>query len=668
MGTQPPPSQLGAIAGALRPLLPELAAVLPPQPQALGDPRAERHRIFRALRELLAALGPTVCVLEDLHWADESTLDFLAFLVADAPRELALVLTYRTTDLPAASALPGLVAGLLANVRHATVGVPPLSVDEVGRLCGTLLGVDTVSDELAEHLHEQTAGLPFAVEELVRLHHGALERVDGWRTVDELDHVGVPAAVSQALRERMTALTKDAWLVTRAAAVLAEPAGEELVGRVAGLSSVRATRALSRALSAAVLEERADGRYGFLHALAAQAVYDEIPGPERRWLHRRAAEALRSQSEPTPPAQLAHHFRHAGLWRPWTRHAEAAADAACSIGDDRSAARLLEQALGAPQLSRAARLRMARKLGTAALYSAHPERAMALLQRIRDEEPMPIAVRGELRAVERDLAWLQRAVDAAARSGDPAVRAGVAGQRAAILLSVGDPEGWTAAAAIPRDGRRIDQRLTLLWSLQSLATICIGLGHCERAEACLREVAGLLDELAHVAWGPWLQSARASLDWRTGNWDGLEARLRSLTDGGSGGPALAIGNEMILASLLLSHNRVRDAEQLLRSIRARGRARGWMGRESARPPAWHGSSWRADIPMRRSTRRRTGWRCSSASASGSGGASSSRWPCRRSWRAAIRMRPGRSRSASRPGPKGATRRPPRPRAASARAR
>ncbi len=561
-----------------------------------------------------------------LHWADESTLDFLAFLVADAPRELALVLTYRTTDLPAASALPGLVAGAPADVRHATVAVRPLSVGEVRRLAGTLLSVDTVSDELAKHLHDQTAGLPFAVEELVRLHHDALARVDGWRTAEELEHVGVPAAVSQALRERMTSLTKDAWLVTRAVAVLAAPVGEGLVGRVAGLSSVRTIRALSRALSAVVLEERADGRYGFLHALAAQAIYDDIPGPERRWLHRRAAEALQSQAEPAPPAQLAHHFRHAGLWRPWTRYAEAAADAARSIGDDRSAARLLEQALGAPQLSRAARVRMARKLGTAALYSAQPERAIALLQRIRDEQPMPIAVRGELRyriarlhyqsgdpgpwreeiehavvelqarpalaaeamvtiawpvvgqgAVERDLAWLERAVEAAARSGDPAVRAGVAGQRAAILLSVGDPEGWQAAATIPRGGRRIDERLTLLWALQSLATTCIGLGHFERADACLREVAALLDELPHVAWGPWLQSARASLDWRTGNWGGLEARMRSLTDGGSGGPALAIGNEMVLASLLLSHNRVRDAERRLRSIRARARDRGWMG-------------------------------------------------------------------------------------------
>lgn len=71
--------------------------------------------------------------------------------------------------------------------------------------------------------------------------------------------------------------------------MLGVPAGEGLVGTVAGISPTRTIKALSEALSGIVLEERADGCHGFLHALAAQAVYDEIPGPERRRLHGRAA-------------------------------------------------------------------------------------------------------------------------------------------------------------------------------------------------------------------------------------------------------------------------------------------------------------------------------------------------------------------------------------------
>jgi len=630
LSAHPPRLPLSSVVGALQPVLPELADVLPAQPSPIGDPRAERHRIFRALRELLAALGPTACLLEDLHWADESTLEFLAFLVSDPPEELSLLITYRSEDLSSASQLPALTTSLPADMRHATVRVSPLSVDELARLSCALLETPAVSQELARHLHDQTAGIPFALEEVVRLHRGQLERVDGWRTVEELDHMGVPPAVRQSLRERMAPLTSDAWLVTRAAAVLAVPAAEEIIGKVAGLSSVRAIKGLSEALSGSVLEERTNGLYGFLHALAAQAVFDEIPGPERRRLHRRAAEALEHGLEPQPLAQLAHHFKEANCPRPWARYAEAAADAASSIGDDRSAARLLEQALGAAGLPRAARLRMATRLGTAALYSADPARAIELLERVRADEPAAAGVRGELlyriarlryqtgdtgpwreemeRAVgelearpqlaalamvtlawpvvgqgdvEQDLAWLDRAVEAAARADDPAVQAAIAWQRAAILVCVGDPEGWSAAEKIPRQGHSVEEKQQLLNAFQSLAWTAIGVGHFGRGESFLSEAARLARELPHVSWGPWLESARASLDWRTGRWEGLEQRLRALSDRGTGGPALAIGNEMLLAALLLSRNRIQDAEQRFESILERAEVRGWMGARTA---------------------------------------------------------------------------------------
>ncbi|MBW3608879.1 MAG: AAA family ATPase [Actinobacteria bacterium] len=626
LGSRPPRSALSPVVGALQPLLPELAEVLPPRPAALGDARAERHRIFRALRELLAAFGPTVCVLEDLHWADESTLEFLEFLACDPPRDVALILTYRSDELPTVSSLPSLAAGRSVNGLHASIHVAPLSVDEVGRLSCALLETTGVSRELAQHLHDQTGGLPFAVEEVVRLHRGQLELVDGWRTVAELDPLGVPPAVRQSLRERMASLPSDAWLVTRAAAVLGAPAGEEFIGKVAGISTARAIKALSRVLSVAVLEERADGLYGFLHALAAQAVYDEIPGPERRRLHRRAAEALQSGAEPLPLAQLAHHFKEAGRVRQSAQYAELAADAASSSGDDRAAARLLEQALCATGVPRESKLRIAAKLGTAAVYSATPARALELLERVRDEEPMATEVSGELGyriarlryqtgdtgpwrdemeqaigelqerpslaaqamvtlaspvvgqgPVEDDLAWLDRAVKTAARCDDEAVRTAVAAQRGVILLCVGDPQAWRAIDEIPRQAASVSEKFALLRAYQSLAGTAIGPGHFARAESFLAEVEHLLGQLPHVSWKPWLDSARATLDWRTGRWQGLESRLRALSERGTGGPGLATGNEMILAALLLSHGRIRDAEASFRSILERAFARGWMG-------------------------------------------------------------------------------------------
>ena len=621
-----PRSSLSPVVGALQPILPELADLLPPRPAPLGDARAERHRTFRALRELLSAFGPIVCVLEDLHWVDESTLDFLDFLACDPPDDMALVITYRSDELPAVSPLPALAAGLPANARHTTIHVSPLSVEEVGRLCCLLLQTSAVSPELAQHLHDQTAGIPFALEEVVRLHRGQLELVDGWRTIEELHPLGVPPAVRQSLRERMASLPRDACLVTRAAAVLARPASEELIGKVAGIPAWRTIKALSRALSAAVLEEQSDGLYAFLHALAAQAVYDEIPGPERRWLHRRAAEALQSGPEPLPLAQLAHHLKAAGRVRESAQYAEDAADAARALGDDRAAARLLVQALCTSGMPRESKLRIAAKLGTAAVYSATPARALKLLERLCNDEPMATEVRGELRyriarlryqtgdtgpwreemrqaiedlqqrpslaaqamitlaspvvgqgSVDDDLAWLDRAVQTAAGADDPAVRMSVAGQRAVILLCVGDPEAWRAVEQIPRQPASISEKLVLLGIYQSLSGTAIGPGHFARAESFLGEVERLLEELPHVAWQPWLESARVSLKWRTGRWDGLETRLRELSERGTGGPALATGNEMIYAALLLSRGQVPNAEQRFRSILERALERGWMG-------------------------------------------------------------------------------------------
>jgi predicted ATPase len=88
--------RLGPVAGALRPLLPEVADLLPLPPEPLDDRAAEQHRVFRGLVEVFTALGPGVLVLEDLHFADPKTVDFLAYLLAEPPPRLALVLTFRS--------------------------------------------------------------------------------------------------------------------------------------------------------------------------------------------------------------------------------------------------------------------------------------------------------------------------------------------------------------------------------------------------------------------------------------------------------------------------------------------------------------------------------------------------------------------------------------------
>src|SRR5690606_31648641 len=90
--------RLSGLAGTLRPLFPEWAEGLPPAPEPLEDARASRHRLFRALVEVLDRLGVTVLVAEDAHWADEATIEFLLFVVTQPARPMSLVVTYRPED------------------------------------------------------------------------------------------------------------------------------------------------------------------------------------------------------------------------------------------------------------------------------------------------------------------------------------------------------------------------------------------------------------------------------------------------------------------------------------------------------------------------------------------------------------------------------------------
>ena len=593
--------------------------MLPEDAAPLGD--STYHRVFRALRELLGALGPTICVLEDLQWADDCTVEFLEFLLSRVPEELVLILTYRGDEARPASLLARLTSRAPCETPQTTIELYSLSVEEVRGLVCAILGSAQVSEEFARCLRARTAGVPFAVQEVIRL----LDDPDrfalaaGGRATAELEHAGVPPAIRQSIRERMTALSHDACLVTRAAGVVGVPVAEELVAAVASLAPARAARALARALQSGPLEEKSDDLYGFRHPLAAAAACADAPGPQRRRMHLRAAQALQHDPEGAAPARLAHHYKQAGRWRQSVGYAEAAAAAARSEGDDRSAAHLLEQALSVPDVPGVARIRMAVELGHAAVSSTAPETAIALLQRTLDEQRIAVGIRGEIRfclarlqrnagetgpwreelaraveelrrrpglaaramahlawptlsgpSIDEDLSWLRRGVAEAARTSDAATKIEVRAQQAAILLGVGDPAGWRAVEHIPHDARSREEQVQCLRAYRSASVASMELGHHGRAESLLSAAARVAEELHCLPWDPWRASAGLALDWRMGRWDGIEARARDLIRATAGSSAF-LGNRVVLASVLAIRGQVEEAEHVLGAVAGAGR-------------------------------------------------------------------------------------------------
>jgi len=147
---------LGPVAGALRPLLPEVADWLPPPLEPLDHRPAERYRVFRGLSELLTVLAasrPVVLVLEDLHWADAQTREFIAHWLSSPPPGLGLVLTYRGEDADVEVA--ALTARVPPPTGYAHLTLAPLDAGDTGALAAAILDVEAVSPEFAGYLHER---------------------------------------------------------------------------------------------------------------------------------------------------------------------------------------------------------------------------------------------------------------------------------------------------------------------------------------------------------------------------------------------------------------------------------------------------------------------------------------------------------------------------------
>lgn len=535
-GQLPGPGALSPVTGALRPLLPELADRLPPALEPLRSRQQGRHRVFRGIRDLLASLGPAVLVLEDLHWVDHGTRELLRFLTDRPPEQLTLVLSYRREDLADPSG-PPLVPPLLPATGRLRLALRPLEVAEVAELVASVYRAE-VPAELARYLHERTMGIPLAIEEALGLladrrddaaapEAGTPLEPGGLRLPDQLD---VPAALRDALLERAARLGRSARRLLDAAAILDHPVTEDMLVRVAGLAPQHGTAGLAELVSRALLRPDQHGRYGFRHRLAQQTVHESLPEPTRRALHRRAIAVLAGGGEPRPLGRLAHHCRAAGQVTEWQRYAEAAADQAIALGDDDTAAALLRDVVAHPEVTTETRVRIAIKLGRAAVGGLSHAEAMTLLRETLADAHLPTEARGELhlclgillrnqgrqaregwvelqravgelrgrpgpaaramaslgapyltdgRHLDEHLGWLAAAAQTAQQAGDPELTTLVDVNRATALVATGDPAGWQLAGPLPDDPARPDPTRPLgthpmLTVNLAWAAVCVG--------------------------------------------------------------------------------------------------------------------------------------------------------------------------------------------------
>ena len=605
-----PIDRLSPLAGALRPLLPELSEQLPPALQALDDPRAERHRLLRALAEVFSILGPTVVVFEDIHWADPATLEFLAYLSSHPAADLSLVCTYRREELHNIGVSTRLLSQTASATLPAHVSLVPLDRSEVGMLVSSILDIADVSQEFVDYLYEKTEGLPLAIEEVLRLLQERRDVVvkDGRWARRTLDALEVPAVVRDSILERVARLSGDARSVVEAAAVVGAAATEDLLADASRLGQV--SEALTDALTSGLLEETEPARYDFRHALARQAVYDSVASPRRRRIHLRVADMLASSDEQPSDARIAAHYREAGAVAQWMHHAEAAADRAIELHEFATACRFLEEVLRL-QDDQIDRGRLALKLAAAALEGMEHHRVAPVIEEAIDEgvddntvgevrllRALLLAqdgkadlaygetqralqqlhdIRARVRAMmllamplvtsgtrTQHLAWLQRAGQEAAR-GDARVQTALCFNTAAMRLTLGDDSGLRLLEALPvldpMERRRQLHRGNLV-----LAFSAAYVGRYSEADRWLSEHVSLSGSTTDERLATGTESTALLIDYAIGRWDGLEDRARRVSGAAERVPCSWIDAEAVLGQILVSKGKTREAEGVLRAV------------------------------------------------------------------------------------------------------
>jgi predicted ATPase len=273
---------------------------------------------FAALTEELAAVKPTVVALEDLHWADEATLDVVTMLGRRAESVPALVVaTYRDDELAADHPLRSVLGELRAGAGVRRLALAPLSLGGVEALTAEA-GVDVA------HLHRVTAGNPFFVTEVLAA--GGAE---------------IPATVRDAVLARARRLTGPARRLLEAVAVV--PGRVELPMLEALASDV--IDRLEECVASGVLTTGPTD-VAFRHELARVAIEESIPPNRRVTLHRAALAMLEARGGESPDsARLAAHAEAAGDREGVLRWAPEAAERAARGGSHREAAAQFARAL-----------------------------------------------------------------------------------------------------------------------------------------------------------------------------------------------------------------------------------------------------------------------------------------------------------------------------------
>ena len=290
-------SEMGIGASDIAEIVPEIESNFPglePSPK-INNPEQARFRLFNSVTNFLKNASnsqPLVVILDDLHWADRSSLMLLEFMVREmSDSRLLVVGAYRDVDVSREHPLSHALGILTREQLFTRLSFSGLSQKEVGEYVRTSAAASQLSG-MAEAVYGRTNGNPLFVQEIVRLvEQEGIEDSQSWAGT-------IPEGVRDAIGIRLSRLSEDCNRMLTTASIIGREFSLELLDVLIDWADEdQLLDLLDEALSIYVIEEipRTLGRYQFSHALVQETLSVELSATRRIRLHARIAEALERQ-------------------------------------------------------------------------------------------------------------------------------------------------------------------------------------------------------------------------------------------------------------------------------------------------------------------------------------------------------------------------------------
>jgi DNA-binding CsgD family transcriptional regulator/Flp pilus assembly protein TadD len=349
------------IAQAFLPLLPDVGHVLPTIPPVSPlpslDPEQEKRRRFETLADFLTAQAverPVCLIVEDLHWSDDTSLEFLHYLARRcSAHRLLLLLTYRSDEVR--PSLRHFLAQLDRERLAQEIPLARLKREGVQAMLRAIFALPhTTRFELVDPIYTLTDGNPFFVEEILTslISSGEIFYANGRWERKELRELHIPRSVQDAVQQRTDRLSAPTRQILTLAAVAGRRFDFALLQELTHNDELHLLPLIKEMIAAQVVVEESAEQFAFRHALTRQAIYADLLVRERKALHLRIADTMErfyASSLDAHMAELAYHAYEAGAWEKALEYGQRAGEQAQRLYAPRAAIEHVTRALDAAE-------------------------------------------------------------------------------------------------------------------------------------------------------------------------------------------------------------------------------------------------------------------------------------------------------------------------------